>query len=156
LVALGAAWFFVRAGARFKSWWGLIAAACVALAGFGVQASLWATEARDLKRAALPACSDSESATSPITQGAYGRAARAVPGVRDANALLRLDLAQQPSVVYKVFVTVRPAPDAAAADVQHAVEQALAKVDCDEGAHLGRVPAVIRVETENASDGGAR
>ncbi len=142
IAAAAAVWFFLRARPQQKALFGAIAASCVALTGASFQATLWDAQAHDLKRAALPACSDSESESR--VPGAYGKRARAVPGVRDALAVLQLDPAQPSSVVYKVFVTVAPTPDAAASAVEHAVEQALAPVDCSEGAQLGRVPFVVR------------
>ena len=135
--------FFRRARPLQNPALGLIAAVCVALTGASVQATLWDSQAHDLQRAALPACADSDS--EPRVPGAYGKRARALPGVVDAVAELRLDPSQMPAVVYKVFVTVTPTPTASAADVQRAVEQALVSVDCSEGAQLGRVPFVVRL-----------
>jgi hypothetical protein len=144
VIAAGAsAWLFLRARPQQKAVFGVIAGACVALTGASAQATWWDSQADDQRRAALPACSDAES--EPPLPGAYSKRARAVPGVRDASALLRLDPAQMPAVVYKVFVTVEPAPEASAPNVQRAVEQALVTVDCNEGPTLARVPAVVTV-----------
>ena len=143
IAATSAAWLFLKVRHHPRAWLGALAAACVALAGASTEVSSWASQVNELKRAALPPCADSDSDSAAL--GAYTRRARAVPGVRDANGQLRLDLAQSPKVVYRVFVTVLPAVGASPADVQRAVEQALAGVDCDEGQQLRRVPVVVRV-----------
>ena len=143
IAAASAAWLFFRArhGARWRL--GVFAAGCVAIAGASTQASLWASQVNDLRRAALPPCSDSDSESTAV--GAYTRRARSVPGVREVSARLRLDLGQSPKVVYRVFVTARAAEAASPADVQRALERALADVDCDEGPQLHRVAPVVRV-----------
>ncbi|MEO7038188.1 MAG: hypothetical protein ABI548_29745 [Polyangiaceae bacterium] len=150
LAACAAVCFFLRARPRQKAVFGVLAGVCVALTGASVQATLWNGQAHDQQRAALPACSDGES-DSPVP-GAYGIRARGVPFVRDALAVLQLDPAQAPAVVYKVFVTLRPTPEADAADVQRAVEQALVAVDCNEGTQLGRVPFVVRAPGTRSID----
>ena len=158
LAAGASVWLFLRARPRQKAALGVIAGVCIALTGASVQAALWDSQAQDQKRAALPACSDSES--EPPLPGAYSKRARAVPGVRDATSLLRLDPAKMPAVVYKVFVTVELAPEANAPDVQRAVEQALATEDCNEGPTLERVPFVVAlgrpVPSASPPDGGVR
>ena len=149
IAGLGAIWFFAKARPRAKWPLGALSAACLALVAVCTQVSLWASQLDELERAALPPCADSDS--EPTTSGAYARKARTVSGVSDAHALLRLDPAQSPKVVYRVFVTVRPRAGALASDVQRAVEQALAPVACDEGPQLRKVPFVVRVLGPNAS-----
>ena len=149
IASLGAIWFFCKARPLAKWSLGALLAACFALVAAGTQASLWASQVDDLERAALPPCADSDS--EPMMSGAYTQKARSVSGVSDAQALLRLDPAQSPNVVYRVFVTVRAREGAAPVDVQRTVEHALRPVGCDEGPQLRKVPFVVRVLGPNAS-----
>jgi len=128
----------------------VVAAGLVALVGAGGQATLWAAQSHELERAALPACADGES--EPVIAGAYGKRARAVAGVADAIALLRLDKSKFPNAVYNVVVSVVPTAGADAPAVRRAVEQALAAVDCDEGTQLRRVPVVVAAAVERPID----
>ncbi|HEY1534984.1 MAG TPA: hypothetical protein VGF76_13250 [Polyangiaceae bacterium] len=150
LAAGGSAWLFLRSRPQPRAVLGVVAACLVVLAGAAGQATLWAAQSHELQRAALPPCADGES--DRLIPGAYHKRARAVPGVADVIALLRLDKSKFPSAVYNVVVTVVPTPGAVALDVRHAVERALAAVDCDEGTQLRRVPIVVAAPVERAID----
>jgi hypothetical protein len=145
VAAGGAVWLFWRSRPHSKAVLGVVAASLLALVGASGQATLWAAQSHELERAALPPCADGESDQIIAFP-------RAVPGVADVIALLRLDKSKFPSAVYNVVVTVVPTSEAAPADVRRAVEQALTAVDCDEGTQLRRVPVIVLAPVDRPID----